>query len=323
MRCALRWGMDSKRTKLGFGEVKRRAPPNELVGHTVLDRYHVEGELGSGAMGVVYRGRHMRLDRSVAIKVMHDHLVHERTLVERFRREAEIAGRLHHANVVSVIDVGELPDKRQVLVMELAVGESLDELMAQPMPRDRIVRVLSQLLRGLDHAHAAGLVHRDLKPANVIVEAGDVARIVDFGIAVLQEYENEGSERLTASGMIVGTPLYMAPEQAKGEMIDHRADLYSLGVIVFELLANRPPFEGTAMEVALKKIDRDMPPIDGADPLLDRFMRKLAARSREQRFSSAHDALAVLELIDRDPAAAAGELGIMDVAKALATISLS
>jgi serine/threonine-protein kinase len=316
--------MDSKRTKLGFGDVSKRrtAPPNELVGHTILDRYKVEAELGAGAMGVVYRGRHIRLDRSVAIKVMHDHLVHERTLVERFRREAQTAGRLHHANVISVIDVGELPDKRQVLVMELAVGESLDDLMAEPLPRERMLRIIAQLLRGLDHAHAAGLVHRDLKPANVIVEAGDVARIVDFGIAVLQEYETEGGERLTASGMIVGTPLYMAPEQAKGELIDARADLYSLGVILFELLANRPPFEGSAMEVALEKINRDVPPIEDAEPLLDRFMRKLTARDREKRFASAHDALSVLELIETDPATAATALGIMDVAKALATISL-
>jgi len=316
--------MDPRRTKLGFGDVNKRrtAPPNELVGTTVLDRYHVEAELGSGAMGVVYRGRHVRLDRSVAIKVMHDHLVHERTLVERFRREAEVAGRLHHANVISVIDVGELADKRQVLVMELAVGESLDELMENPMPRERIVAILAQLLRGLDHAHSAGLVHRDLKPANIIVEAGDIPRIVDFGIAVLQEYETEGSERLTASGMIVGTPLYMAPEQAKGEPLDQRADLYSLGVILYELLASRPPFQGSAMEVALEKINRDVPSIEGADPLLDRFMKKLTARSRDDRFASAHDALAVLERIDTDPEGVAMELGIMDVAKALATISL-
>jgi eukaryotic-like serine/threonine-protein kinase len=316
--------VDAKRTKLGFGDVNKRrtAPPNELVGHTVLDRYVVEAELGAGAMGVVYRGRHVRLDRSVAIKVMHDHLVHERTLVERFRREAEVAGRLHHANVISVIDVGELADKRQVLVMELAVGDSLGDLMEEPMPRDRMMRIVAQLLRGLDHAHNAGLVHRDLKPENVIIEAGDVARIVDFGIAVLQEYETEGSERLTATGMIVGTPLYMAPEQAKGEPIDARADLYSLGVIMFELLANRPPFVGSAMEVALEKISRELPALPGVDPLLERFMRKLAAKSRDERFASANDAFTVLELIDRDPEAARGALGIMDVAKALATISL-
>jgi serine/threonine protein kinase len=273
-------------------------------------------------MGVVYRGKHVKLERPVAIKVMHDHLVHERTLVERFRREAQLAGRLRHANVVAVIDVGELPDKRQVMVMELASGQSLADLMEAPLPRERMTRLLAQLLKGLDHAHGEGLVHRDLKPENVIVEAGDVARIVDFGIAVLREPEDD-DERLTASGVIIGTPLYMAPEQAKGEDIDHRADLYALGVIVYELLAGKPPFLGTAMEVALAKINQELPAIPGAARLWEAFMRKLAARHRDKRFASAHDALTVLELLDRDPLAAGTALGVIDVERALRTISLS
>jgi len=314
--------VSSKRTKLGVGDHKRRtAPPNELVGQTVLDRYLVEAELGSGAMGVVYRGKHTKLGRQVAVKVMHDHLVHERTLVERFRRESQVAGRLRHPNVVGVIDVGELADKRQVMVMELATGRSLGDIMEAPVPRERMTRLVAQLLAGLDHAHTAGLVHRDLKPENVIVEAGDVPRIVDFGIAVLREPE-DNTERLTASGMIVGTPLYMSPEQAKDEPVDQRADLYALGVIVFEMLAGRPPFEGKPMDVALAKIKNELPPIEGVDPLLDAFMRKLAARDRERRFASAHEAMSALDLIDKDPAAAGVALGIMDVAKALATITL-
>ncbi|MBV8762007.1 MAG: serine/threonine protein kinase [Deltaproteobacteria bacterium] len=319
--------MSSKRTKLGIGDhhPKRTSPPNELVGHVILDRYHVEEELGHGAMGVVYRGRHTKLARDVAIKVMHDHLVHERTLVERFRREAQVAGRLHHPNVVGVIDVGELPDKRQVMVMELARGESLASIMERPMPRSRLVKLVAQLLQGLDHAHAAGLVHRDLKPENVIVEDGDVARIVDFGIAVLREPE-ANSERLTDTGMIVGTPLYMAPEQAKDEAVDHRADLYALGVIMYEIIAGQPPFLGSPMDVALAKIREELPELpalpDGAK-LLGPFMRKLAARDRDRRFASAHEALTTLQLIDSDPYAASVALGIMDVARALDTIKLS
>ena len=319
-------GVSSNRTKLGIGDhhPKRTSPPNELVGQVILDRYHIEEELGHGAMGVVYRGRHVKLARDVAIKVMHDHLVGEHTLVERFRREAQVAGRLHHPNVVAVIDVGELSDKRQVMVMELARGETLADLMERPMPRSLLVRLASQLLQGLDHAHAAGLVHRDLKPENVIVEAGDVPRIVDFGIAVLRE-PDQNNERLTDTGMIVGTPLYMAPEQAKDEPVDHRADLYALGVIMYEIMAGAPPFLGSPLEVALAKIRDELPPLqnvpDGAK-LLDAFMRKLAARDRERRFASAHEALTALQLIDSDPDAAAVALGIMDVAKALATIKL-
>ena len=122
--------------------------------------------------------------------------------------------------------------------------------------------------------------------------------------------------------MIVGTPLYMSPEQAKDEPVDQRADLYALGVIVFEMLAGRPPFEGKPMDVALAKIKHELPPIEGVNPLLDAFMRKLAARDRERRFASAHEAMSALELIDKDPAAAGVALGIMDIAKALATIEL-
>ena len=180
--------------------------------------------------------------------------------------------------------------------------------------------LLAQLLRGLDHAHGMGLVHRDLKPDNVIVEAGDVARIVDFGIAVLREPEDD-SERLTASGMIIGTPLYMAPEQAKGEDVDPRADLYALGVIVYELLAGKPPYEGTAMEVALAKINQDLPAIPGGDRLWQGFMRKLAARQRDRRFASAHEALTVLEMIDRDPlAAGTAQTSLRSIAAGLTSI---
>ena len=320
-------GMSSKRTKLGIGDhhPKRTSPPNELVGQVILDRYAVEAELGHGAMGVVYRGRHTKLAREVAIKVMHDHLVHERTLVERFRREAQVAGRLHHPNVVGVIDVGELPDKRQVMVMELARGESLADLMERPMTRSRLVKLVGQLLQGLDHAHAAGLVHRDLKPENVIVEEGDIPRIVDFGIAVLREPE-QNTERLTDTGMIVGTPLYMAPEQAKDEHVDHRADLYALGVIMYEVMVGAPPFSGSPLDVALAKIREELPPlphVPEGTQLLDMFMRKLAARDRDRRFASAHEALTTLALIDSDPKAASIALGIMDVALALDTIKLS
>jgi serine/threonine-protein kinase len=291
------------------------------VGTVVLDRYAVEAELDSGTMGVVYRGRHLKLPRQVAIKVMHEHLTGEPVLLERFRREGRACAKLGHPNVVSVLDVGELADGRPVMVMELATGVSLDDLMTTLMRRERIFGLVAQLLRGLDHAHAAGVVHRDLKPDNVIVEAGDVARIVDFGIAVLRGTDEE-LQRLTGTGVIIGTPLYMAPEQAKGERVDHRADLYALGIILYELLSGQAPFHGTAMEVATMKIDKDPPPIAGLDPILTRYLAKLTARDPEQRFATAHDALEVLELIERDPAEAAGRLGIIDVAKALATISL-
>jgi serine/threonine-protein kinase len=304
-----------------------------LVGKTLLDQYVVEEELGAGAMGTVYKGRHAKLKRLVAIKVMHDHLTGEPTLRERFRREATLAGKLNHTNVVSVLDVGEMADGKPVMVMEYAKGTSLAATMTGPVPVDRMLHLLDQLLHGLDHAHGVGLIHRDLKPDNVILTAGDggeeVARIVDFGIAVLRAPDEsvEGG-RLTASGMIVGTPQYMAPEQAKAEHTDHRADLYALGVMMYEMISGVTPFDGTAMEVALAKIDHDPPPFAQRaprvviDPVLEAFMRKLLARDVNRRFSSARAALDVLGAYRRDRLLAAGMLGVIDVDRALAMISL-
>ncbi len=316
----------SKRTRLGVGE-RPPTKPHALVGTIVLDTYVVEAELGSGAMGTVYRARHMRLPRHVALKIMHDHLVPEPALLERFYREAKAAAAMQHPNVVSVLDVGETPDGKHVMVMELVDGTSLGDLMDAGLPRERIVPIVAQLLRGLEHAHDAGLVHRDLKPDNVLVDRAGVARIADFGIATLLR-PDEPLARLTGTGMIVGTPLYMAPEQARAEKVDHRADLYALGIILYEMLAGTSPFEGSAMEVAVAKMEKDPPPIaeraPGAkiDRVLDAFLGKLVARLPDARFASARAALDVLELYVRDRLAAAAMLGVIDVDRALAIVML-
>jgi serine/threonine-protein kinase len=303
-----------------------------LVGQIVLGRYLIEEELGQGAMGCVFRGRHVKLPRRVAIKVLHTHLVHQKNMLERFRREAKIAALLHHPNVISVLDYGESIG-HEVMVMELAQGRVLRAFMASPLPRERIFGLVRQILKGLDHAHVNGLIHRDLKPENIIVEVtpgGDeLARIVDFGIAVLRDPdESAAGGKLTASGQVLGTPLYMAPEQAKCEAFDHRIDLFALGVIVYEMLAGLTPFDGTAMEIAIANINCDPPPIARrapgvtVDPLLEAFARRLMARELADRVASTQDALALLELVEHDREHAALALGIMDVAKALGVVSL-
>jgi eukaryotic-like serine/threonine-protein kinase len=318
-------------TKLGVGDVK---PLPDLINKTVLDRYLVEGELGKGAMGKVYRGRHIKLGREVAIKVLHYHLVNDKNMLGRFRREAQVAARLSHGNVISVLDVGET-EGTHLIVFELARGSTLRRVLdTAPLPAARIIQLVGQILRGLDHAHGAGLIHRDLKPENIIIEpapdGGEVPRIVDFGVAALRDPEEsvEGG-KLTASGVIVGTPLYMAPEQAKGEEFDHRIDLFALGVVVYEMLAGVQPFEGSAIEIALANIGKDPPPITERvpgipppDPLLELFARKLMARRLADRFPSAHAALQTLELIERDRDHALLALGQIDIAKALAVVSL-
>jgi serine/threonine-protein kinase len=307
--------------------------PDPLLGQVVLDRYRIEAELGAGAMGAVYKGRHVKLKRPVAIKVLHADRVHEPGMLARFRREAHVAAKLSHANVIGVLDVGETQDGRQAMVMEFAEGPTLTEVMTVAPARRRVIQLVRQLLLGLDHAHGEGLIHRDLKPDNIIVEISqdgtEIPRIVDFGIAILRVPDESGEGgRLTASGMMLGTPLYMSPEQAQCEPLDHRTDLFSLGVILYEMMAGKPPFEGTAMEIAVANISRDPPPIAKrapnreVDPALELYARKLMARRADDRFGTAKEALDMLDLVDREPKTAMLYMGKMDVDRALAVISL-
>jgi eukaryotic-like serine/threonine-protein kinase len=303
-----------------------------LVGQVVLERYLVEAELGSGAMGTVYRGRHVKLAREVAIKVLHGDLVHDRTMRARFQREAAAAARLRHPNVSGVLDVGASAAGHQLMVMDLVEGETLGALMTGPLERPRILNFVRQILRGLDHAHAAGLVHRDLKPDNVIVEINlhgdEIPRIVDFGIAALRGDDALTGGKLTQTGALIGTPFYMAPEQARGEPVDHRADLFALGVMLFEMMTGMMPFDGSPIEVAIANVNEDLPAIAARapdampDPVLELFLRRLAARDRDRRFATAREALEVLELLERDPADAQVRLGRIDLQRALAVVCL-
>jgi len=302
----------------------------EMIGELVLDRYRIDAELGRGTMGAVYRGAHFRTDRAVAIKVMHEHHSVEPQMIARFRREARIAGMMIHPNVIGLIDFGITDTGRAVMVMEYAVGATLSSLLAVPPAPRRMVSLARGILRGLEHAHGVGLIHRDLKPDNVIVEISsdgtEIPRIVDFGIAVLRDHPEHGAGKLTATGQIVGTPLYMAPEQAQGDPIDHRVDLFALGVIVYQMLAGRPPFLGSSIEIQLAYITKDPPPVasfqPGVDPLLEAFARKLMARKLDARFASATDALRVLDLIETDRREAGLALGLMDVSSALDIVKL-
>jgi serine/threonine-protein kinase len=283
--------------------------PSDLVGRTLDGRYHVEELLGSGAMGSVFRARHVRLSRSFAIKVLHPRwLSHEKTL-RRFEREAQLAGKLSHPNVIGVIDVGEV-DGASYMVMELAAGPSLGDVIGRvPIERGRAIRLLRQLCDGLDHAHAQGLIHRDLKPENVIVETHDgeeVARIVDFGISLLRDPDTGKSSsegRLTTTGIVLGTPQYMAPEVALDKPFDHRIDLFALGVIAFEMLTACMPFDGSGVEVLHCNVSQDAPPFAARAPGiavdrgLEAFVHKLMARDPAARYPSAAAARDALDRI--------------------------
>jgi serine/threonine protein kinase len=296
---------------------------DKLLGEVLANRYQIEVKLGEGAMGAVYRAKHVKVGRPFAVKVLHKKLLEDNKVAQRFEREAELAGRLRHPNVVGVVDVGETTDGLRYMVMDFAEGDDLATLLGEaPMPPERVTHLTRQMLEGLYHAHEAGLIHRDFKPENVIIEKDDhgaeIPRIVDFGIAILREGGDSASStgRLTTNGLVLGTPHYMAPEQAVADPIDHRIDLFALGIVVYEMLSGKLPFDGTGAEVARANLLLDPPliaqrvPYLEVDPLLEAFARRLMAKKRDARPATAKAARELLDLVDRDRAAAAAALGV-------------
>jgi len=298
-------------------------PKEKLIGQILANRYQIEKLLGEGAMGAVYRARHVKVGRPFAVKVLHARLLEDHKIAQRFEREAELAGRLRHANVIGVVDVGETPDGVHYMVMDFAEGPNLGDLLLEaPMPAPRIIHLTRQLLDGLHHAHEQGLIHRDFKPDNVIVETDpqghEVPRIVDFGIAILRDGGESSSAqgRFTTNGLVLGTPHYMAPEQAVADPLDHRLDLFALGIVLYEMLCGQLPFDGTGAEVARANLLLDPPMISQrvphleVDPLLEAFARRLMEKKRDHRPATAKAARELLDLIERDRPAAAAALGV-------------
>jgi serine/threonine-protein kinase len=298
------------------------SPADKLVGRVLAERYQILHRLGEGAMGIVYKARHVKVGRLFAVKVLHTRTLADPKVLRRFEREAELAGRLRHPNVVGVVDVGEVEGTRY-MVMDFAEGPDLAKLLDEaPMPPERIIRLARQMLDGLHHAHDHGLIHRDFKPENVIIErdanGGEIPRIVDFGIALLRDGGEsiDGNGRLTTNGLVLGTPHYMAPEQAVADPIDHRIDLFALGIVIYEMLSGRLPFDGSGAEVARANLLLDPPPINKrvphleVDPLLEAFSRRLMAKKRTARPATAKAARELLDAIERDRLAAAPLLGV-------------
>jgi serine/threonine protein kinase len=296
--------------------------PDGLVGRVLAERYLIEERLGEGGMGMVYRASHVKMGRSFAIKILHPELLRNEKVVWRFDREADAAARMRHPNVVPALDVGTTEEGMRYLVMDFVDGPDLATLMQEaPMPPPRVIWLVRQILDGLQHAHHHDLIHRDLKPQNIIVECDadgrEIPRIVDFGISILasQVDEDEGS-RLTTTGMVLGTPLYMAPEQAVAGDIDHRVDLFALGLICYEMLSGALPFDGTGAQVARANLMLDPPPMSrrvpdlSVDPLLEAFTRRLMERDRDRRPANAREARDLLDLIERDRKAAAVLLSV-------------
>src|ERR1051326_1264316 len=264
----------------------------EKIGH-----YKIVSELGRGGMGVVYKGYEESLNRYVAIKVLGDHLAGDEQFLSRFTREARAAGGLSHPNVIPIFYIGE-DDGLHYFAMEFVNGRSVQSMIRSEgrIGNPRAAQIILQAAHGLAAAHDAGIIHRDIKPANLMVDERGVVKIADFGVAL----PSESQTKLTATGALMGTPGYLSPEHCTGEPIDHRADIYALGVTYYEMLAGRMPFNAESPLALLRQILQGDPPDitqlnNEVDADSKRILMKMIARDREQRYQSCHEVVADLE----------------------------
>jgi hypothetical protein len=252
-----------------------------------LGRYELETVIGRGGMGTVWQARDLALLRTVAIKVLYPHLAADGVLLERFRLEAQTAARLRHRNVVAIYDVGQEQD-RHYLVMECLEGPALSTLIAEqgPLPPERVVDIAGQIAAALDYVHEQGLVHRDVKTANVLLDHGGRVVLTDFGLV-----QAAIKSKLTSPGGILGTPAYLAPECIAGNEAGPRADLYALGIVVYEMLTGGVPFEADAASTLLFQVLWQLPPpvsraVPGLPAEVDQVLARMLAKQPEGRYPS-------------------------------------
>ena len=292
-------------------------------------RYRLERPLGHGGMATVYLARDEELDRPVAVKLLAETLAGEAAFRTRFLREAKLAARLSHPNVVSVYDVGEAVDGRPYIVMEHVEGETLADLLAKRgrLPVAEAVGLALQACDGLAHAHAAGLVHRDVKPQNLLRRRDGTLKIADFGIARAAE-----TTALTQPGTVLGTAAYLSPEQAAGEEVTSAADIYGLGAVLYELLTGRPPYElGSLADLAEQQARRSIAPVSelvGEVPrhVEDAVMRSLArdpAYRPESAEALARELGAPTKVTPAPPAAARNRRAWLALAATLAAAAIA
>jgi serine/threonine-protein kinase len=251
------------------------------LGAVLGGRYVLDEQIGTGGYGEVWRATDTVLSRPVAIKLLHPRHAEQGEAVARFRAEARNAAALSHENIAQVYDYGEaVGGQPPYLVMELVVGASLEDMLAGgPLDATRTMDIVAQTAAGLQAAHAAGMIHRDVKPGNLLLHQSGTIKITDFGIAY-----TVGSASVTASGELVGTPGYLAPERAAGDGAGPASDLYSLGVVAYECLTGTPPFSGTQLEVALAHRDRPLPPLPASVAAdVTAFVMRLAAKDPASR----------------------------------------
>ncbi|MCB9729473.1 MAG: serine/threonine protein kinase [Deltaproteobacteria bacterium] len=278
------------------------AGPHSIVGTVLAERYRIDGVLGGGGMGTVYRATQLSVDRPVALKLLRPEIARDLSAAARFQREARVIAGLTHPNTIDLIDFGRLDDDRLFLVMELVEGEPLTELIAReaPLPPARAAHMLRQILEPLAEAHAKGIVHRDLKPDNILVARvpgrRDFLKLLDFGIARVPETGEPSPLALTGEGIAIGSPPYMSPEQAQGLPAGPPSDVYAVGLMAWELLAGARPFEAaTARGWLLAHISQQVPePSVGGAPLPEPYRSLLIRCLDKEPARRFEDAAAVI-----------------------------
>ncbi|HLL02882.1 MAG TPA: protein kinase [Myxococcaceae bacterium] len=286
---------------------------DEYVGKTLAKKYRVEALIGEGGMGKVYRSRQLALDKPVVLKVLRQSLLSDERTVARFQREAKAASRLNHPNSISILDFGQAEDGSLFIAMEFVPGQDLHQILSRdwPLPEGRVVRIVSQVLSALSDAHGAGVIHRDLKPENIMVEQrrneADFVKVLDFGIAKITDSTGEDGPALTRAGFVCGTPEYMSPEQARGAQLDHRSDLYAVGVILYQLTTGLLPFESdSAVGFATKHLTEEPPPPSRRrpeariSPGLERLILRTLSKNPDDRPANAEAFKAELLAVDRE-----------------------
>jgi serine/threonine protein kinase len=282
-----------------------------LLGRVVAGKFVIEAVIGVGGTGTVYRARQLALDRTVALKVLHRDIADDELFAERFKREARAASRLDHPNSVRVLDFGRDSDGLLYLAMEHVQGRTLHQVIREdgPLGDERIVDILAQVLAALSVAHEMGVIHRDLKPENIIIlrgrsdegDSAELAKVCDFGIATIVAAARDGTDdgaRMTLRGYVVGTPEYMSPEQVRGEAADQRSDLYSVGVVLYQMLTGQPPFTGDSpFGLAVKHAtEAPAPPstLRAVNPGLEAICLRAMSKAPADRFPVAREMRAAL-----------------------------
>ncbi|MGB5524951.1 MAG: serine/threonine-protein kinase [Polyangiales bacterium] len=299
---------DSTRTIAGpIGALGASGPKRVaewLLGQTIDQRYRVDSLLGEGGMGLVYRVTHTRLNKPLAMKVLRQENTHDPEVLARFRREAESASNIGNQHIIDVSDFGELTDGSTYFIMEFLDGLDLIDAIdsVDRMPEERALHIAIQVCRALGAAHDAGITHRDLKPENIFLihrdDEEDFVKVLDFGIAKV----GHGPSRLTRAGEVLGTPHYMSPEQCEGEGVDHRTDIYALGVLLYEMVTGHVPHDADTMMGILTKhmYEEPIPPrvrVPHCSEELETLVMRCLEKQPERRYQTMHEVLSDLELI--------------------------